>query len=190
MEANRKCLLNWLKGFSKLPWPGCRFPTTAGGRSISFTAPGSLPTRVRVCFAFCAHSMGTWSWKAKGERSFAFGPYLKPGLLPTCWKSEKERLVPKIAFLEWSFSQTGTVEPCIPDHRLTAQHRSHPMVSCIHLWHWEIHFNTCSPTSYMEIIQPFSTKKNEAWGLIKNLDYFNPLKSSRREGIYKTFFKL
>lgn len=162
MEDNRRCLLNWLTGLSKLPWPGCRFPTTAGGSSISLTATGSLPTPARVCSAFCAHSMGTKAEKLRGpgESSFAFGPYLIPGLLPTCWKMEKERLALKIAFLEWSFSQTGTVELCIPDHRLTAQHGSHPTVSWIHLWHWETRFNTCSPTSYMEIIQPFSTEKN------------------------------
>lgn len=105
MEDNRRCLLNWLTGLSKLPWPGCRFPTTAGGSSISLTATGSLPTPARVCSAFCAHSMGTKAEKLRGpgENSFAFGPYLIPGLLPTCWKMEKERLALKNRFLGMKF---------------------------------------------------------------------------------------
>jgi len=44
--------------------------------------------------------------------------------------------------------------------------------------------------SYIETIQTFSTGRTEAWAPVKNSDYFSPLKSSRREGIFKTSFRL
>lgn len=182
METHRK--------FSGISWQGwaqassltrLQLPHTARG-STSLTATGSLPSLARACSAFFATA---WEQKAEKLSGSRWGKLCLWTLLNVriiAYLLKKERLAPKITSLEGSFSRTQRVEPCIPDHRLTAQHGSHPTVSWIHLWHWEIPFNTCSPISYMEIIQPFSTEKNEAWGPIKNFDYFNPLKSSRREG--------
>lgn len=182
METHRKFSWISLQGSaqaSSLTWlqlphhcqrqhqPHCHRLTSLSGQSL-------------LCFL--SHSMGTESWKAKGSRWGKLCLWTLLNVRIIAYLLKKERLAPKITFLEGSFSQTQRVEPCIPDHRLTAQHGSHPTVSWIHLWHWEIPFNTCSPISYMEIIQPFSTEKNEAWGPIKNFDYFNPLKSARREG--------
>lgn len=105
MEDNRRCLLNWLTGLSKLPWPGCRFPTTAGGSSISLTATGSLPTPARVCSAFCAHSMGTESWKAKGSRweQLCLWTLLNTRIIAYLLKNGKRKTGTKNRFLGMKF---------------------------------------------------------------------------------------